>query len=95
MGPICVVDRLAPFLPGHSVVGIGGPHSIGEISEAPWGSASILVISWMYIVLMGGDGLLEATRVAILNANYIATRLAPYFPVLYLTKRSRRPRMHH
>ena len=89
VGPICVVDRLAPFLPGHSVVGIGGPHSIGEISEAPWGSASILVISWMYIVLMGGDGLLEATRVAILNANYIATRLAPYFPVLYSGRQGR------
>ena len=89
VGPICVVDRLAPFLPGHSVVGIGGPHSIGEISEAPWGSASILVISWMYIVLMGGDGLLEATRVAILNANYIAARLAPYFPVLFTGRKGR------
>ena len=89
VGPICVVERLVPFLPGHSVVGIGGPHSIGEISEAPWGSASILVISWLYIVLMGGNGLVEATRVAILNANYIATRLAPYFPVLYSGRKGR------
>ena len=56
---------------------------LGEISEAPWGSASILVISWMFIAMMGADGLLEATKVAILNANYIAARLSPYFPVLY------------
>jgi glycine dehydrogenase len=89
VGPICVTERLAPFLPGHSVVRIGGPHSIGEISEAPWGSASILVISWMFIAMMGGDGLLEATKVAILNANYIASRLAPYFPVLYAGRNGR------
>ncbi|MFZ0710543.1 MAG: aminomethyl-transferring glycine dehydrogenase, partial [Terrimicrobiaceae bacterium] len=83
VGPICVVESLAPFLPGHSVVNIGGPQSIGEISEAPWGSASILVISWMFIAMMGADGLLEAAKVAILNANYIAARLSPYYPVLY------------
>lgn len=89
VGPICVVERLAPFLPGHSVVSIGGPHSIGEISEAPWGSASILVISWMFIAMMGGDGLREATRVAILSANYIASRLSAYFPVLYKGRNGR------
>ncbi|HEY5811899.1 MAG TPA: aminomethyl-transferring glycine dehydrogenase subunit GcvPB, partial [Terrimicrobiaceae bacterium] len=83
VGPICVTAPLARFLPGHSVVSISGPHSIGEISEAPWGSASILVISWMFIAMMGPDGLLEAARIAILNANYIASRLAPYFPVLF------------
>jgi glycine dehydrogenase len=89
VGPICVVERLAPFLPGHSVVSIGGPHSIGEISEAPWGSASILVISWMFIAMMGADGLTEATRVAILSANYIAARLSPYFPILYKGRNGR------
>ena len=89
VGPICVTERLAPFLPGHSVVSVGGPHSIGEISEAPWGSASILVIPWMFIAMMGADGLREATKVAILNANYIASRLAPYFPVLYTGRNSR------
>ena len=89
VGPICVVERLAPFLPGHSVVSIGGPHSIGEISEAPWGSASILVISWMFIAMMGADGLTEATRVAILSANYIASRLSPYFPILYKGRNGR------
>ena len=89
VGPICVTERLAPFLPGHAVVSVGGPHSIGEISEAPWGSASILVISWMFIAMMGADGLREATRVAILNANYVASRLAPYFPVLYTGRNGR------
>jgi glycine dehydrogenase len=89
VGPICVVERLAPFLPGHSVISIGGLDSIGEISEAPWGSASILVISWMFIAMMGGDGLLEATQVAILNANYVASRLAPYFPVLFTGRNGR------
>ena len=89
VGPICVTERLAAFLPGHSVTSLGGPHSIGEISEAPWGSASILVISWMFIAMMGADGLSEATKVAILNANYIAARLAPYFPVLYTGRNGR------
>ena len=89
VGPICVVQSLAPFLPGHSVVNIGRPQSIGEISEAPWGSASILVISWMFIAMMGADGLLEATKVAILNANYIAARLSSYFPVLYKGRNGR------
>jgi glycine dehydrogenase len=89
IGPICVTERLAAFLPGHSVTSLGGPYSIGEISEAPWGSASILVISWMFIAMMGADGLLEATKVAILNANYIAARLAPYFPVLYTGRNGR------
>ncbi len=83
VGPIGVAGHLAPFLPGHSVIATGGDQAIGEVSQAPWGSASIDVISWMYIAMMGPDGLEMATKVAILNANYIASRLAPFFPVLY------------
>ncbi len=83
VGPIAVAAHLAPFLPGHSIIPTGGEQAIGEVSQAPWGSASIDVISWMYIAMMGPDGLAEATKVAILNANYIARRLEPYFPVLY------------
>ena len=89
VGPICVVESLSALLPGHSIIKIGAPQSIGEISEAPWGSASILVISWMFIAMMGADGLLEATKVAILNANYIAARLAPFFTVLYRGRNGR------
>jgi glycine dehydrogenase len=83
MGPICVAEHLVPFLPGHPVVNLGGEDPIGAIAAAPWGSASILVISWTYISLMGASGLAEATRLAILNANYMARRINPYFPVLY------------
>jgi glycine dehydrogenase len=83
MGPIGVAEHLVEFLPGHAVVNLGGENPIGGISAAPWGSASILPISWVYIAAMGGAGLTEATKVAILNANYIARRLEPYFPVLY------------
>jgi glycine dehydrogenase len=83
VGPIGVAAHLAPFLPGHSVVTQAGRTTVGEIAQAPWGSSSILVISWMYIAMMGPDGLAEATKAAILNANYIAARLAAHFPVLY------------
>ena len=83
MGPICVAKHLAPFLPSHPTIKTGGTNAIGAISAAPWGSASILPISWMYIAMMGADGLLKATQVAILNANYIAKRLAPHYPILY------------
>ncbi|HXI53175.1 MAG TPA: aminomethyl-transferring glycine dehydrogenase, partial [Candidatus Saccharimonadales bacterium] len=83
VGPICVAGHLAPFLPKHPLVTTGGAQGIGPVCSAPWGSASILLISWMYIRLMGPDGLTEATRYAILNANYIARRLEKYFPVLY------------
>ena len=83
MGPIGVAAHLAPFLPSHSVIPTGGKQAIGEVSAAPWGSASILPISWMYIRMMGAAGLEHATKVAILNANYIARRLEKYFPVLY------------
>ena len=86
MGPIGVMPHLVPFLPGHSVVKVGGDVAIGAVSAAPWGSASILPISWMYMAMMGASGLKAATQVAILNANYIAKRLEPYYPVLYKGK---------
>ncbi|MEH2262839.1 aminomethyl-transferring glycine dehydrogenase [Nostoc sp.] len=98
MGPIGVASHLVPFLPGHAVVGTGdwglgtrkeeipSTQHIGAVAAAPWGSASILVISWMYIAMMGADGLTEATKVAILNANYIAKKLESYYPVLYQGK---------
>lgn len=83
MGPIGVMPHLLPFLPGHSVIDVGGDKAIGAISAAPWGSSSILPISWMYIAMMGTEGLTDATKVAILSANYIARRLEDYYPVLY------------
>jgi glycine dehydrogenase len=83
VGPVCVAAHLVDFLPGHVVVNLGGEDPIGAVSAAPWGSASICVISWMYIQMMGTVGLTSATRVAILNANYIAQRLQSYFPTLY------------
>jgi glycine dehydrogenase len=86
MGPIGVAKHLVEFLPGNPVVKVGGSHSAGAVSAAPWGSASILPISMMYIDMMGGAGLTEATKVAILNANYIAKRLEAHYPVLYKGK---------
>lgn len=83
VGPIGVAEHLAPFLPGHSVIPIGGSQAVTEVSAAPWGSASICVISWMYLRMMGPDGLALASALAILNANYMAKRLEPFFPVLY------------
>jgi glycine dehydrogenase len=83
MGPIGVASHLIPFLPGHAVISQKGRDVVGAVSAAPWGSSSILPISDSYIRLMGGDGLTQATKVAILNANYIAKRLDPHFPVLY------------
>lgn len=84
MGPIGVTAHLAPFLPGHSVVpGVGGEKGISAVSAAPWGSPSILPISYAYIAMMGTAGLTQATKIAVLNANYIAARLDPYYPVLY------------
>jgi glycine dehydrogenase len=81
VGPVCVAKHLAPYLPGHVATGL--QRGVGAVSAAPYGSASILVISWMYIRMMGADGLTDATKIAILNANYVAKRLEPYFPVLY------------
>ncbi|MEH2421425.1 MAG: aminomethyl-transferring glycine dehydrogenase [Nostoc sp.] len=89
MGPIGVASHLVPFLPGHPVVTIDNSTQhlqIGAVAAAPWGSASILVISWMYIAMMGAAGLTQATKVAILNANYIAKKLESYYPVLYQGK---------
>jgi glycine dehydrogenase len=86
MGPICVGKHLAPYLPGHAVIETGGPSAIGAVSAAPWGSSMILPISWMYIAMMGPDGLTRATEVAILNANYVAKRLSEHFPILYTGK---------
>jgi glycine cleavage system P protein (glycine dehydrogenase) len=88
MGPIGVRAHLAPYLPGHPVVhgvnpAAGRDQSQGQVSSAPWGSASILPISWTYIAMMGGDGLTQASIMAILNANYMAKRLAPHFPIVY------------
>ena len=83
MGPIGVARHLAPFLPGHPVTNLGGSQAIGPVSAAPFGSASILPISWVYIALMGRDGLTKATEVAILNANYMAKRLDKHYPILY------------
>jgi len=86
MGPIGVAEHLVDFLPDHPIVNLGGENPIGPISAAPWGSASILPISWMYIVMMGAKGLRAATEHAILNANYIAKRLGTHYPVLYKGK---------
>jgi len=83
VGPIAVAAHLAPFLPGRAADGSASGEPIGPVAGAPLGSASLLPISWMYIACMGAAGLTEATQVAILNANYIARRLEPYFPVLY------------
>ena len=84
MGPIGVKAHLAPFVANHSVVKLSGPLAANSaVSAAPWGSSGILPISWMYIAMMGGEGLRRATEVAILSANYIATKLAPHYPVLY------------
>jgi glycine dehydrogenase len=83
MGPIGVASHLAPHLPGHPIVAQDGRATLGAVSAAPWGSASILPISWVYIKMMGGEGLALATKIAILNANYMAHRLEAHYPVLY------------
>ena len=97
MGPIGVKAHLAPFLPNHKVVGVqnvgdGQVRNNGAVSAAPWGSASILPISYMYIKMMGSEGLKKATAVAILNANYVAKQLSAHYPVLY---RGRNERVAH
>lgn len=89
MGPIAVAAHLAPYLPGHPLVTTGGTKAIGAVAGAPWGSASILLISYAYIRLLGAAGLTEASRCAILNANYIKSRLEAHYPVLYTGSRGR------
>ncbi len=84
VGPIGVAEHLAPYLPGHPLVaGVGGSKAIAPVSGAPWGSASILPISWAYIKMMGARGLTHATKITLLNANYILSRLKPHYPILY------------
>jgi len=89
MGPIGVARHLAPFLPGHPVTGLGGERSLGTVSAAPYGSPSILTISWVYIALMGPDGLKRASEVAILNANYMAKRLEGQYEILFTGRSGR------
>ncbi|HEX4793406.1 MAG TPA: aminomethyl-transferring glycine dehydrogenase [Humisphaera sp.] len=91
MGPIGVAKHLAPFLPGHPVIRpeSAGDKSIGPVAAAPYGSPAILTIPWVYIALMGGPGLTRATQVAILNANYMAQRLEPHYPILFKGKNGR------
>lgn len=86
MGPIAVAPHLAPFLPGHPLVQVGGLKGIGPIAAAPYGSPNILPISWVFIKLMGSEGLTKATQVAILHANYMANRLDKYYPMLFTGK---------
>jgi glycine dehydrogenase len=83
MGPICVNDKLKPFLPGHPLIKTGGDQAVNAVSSAPWGSALILLISYAYIKMLGGKGLTDATRYAILNANYIKVKLEKHYPILY------------
>ncbi|TCP03698.1 aminomethyl-transferring glycine dehydrogenase [Caldimonas thermodepolymerans] len=83
VGPVCVVEDLVPFLPGHRTAGLGAGTQVGAVSAAPLGNASVLPISWMYLRMMGAQGLRAATEAAILNANYIAARLQDHYPILY------------
>lgn len=89
MGPIAVAKHLAPFLPGHPLVKVGGTKHIHAVSSAPWGSASILAISYAYILLMGGEGLTYASKISILNANYLKAKLEKYYPVVYSGSKGR------
>ena len=89
VGPICTARHLSPFLPGHPLVKTGGEQAVSAVSSAPFGSPGVLPITWAYIALLGASGLKEATRSAILNANYVAHRLDPHFPVLYRGQQGR------
>lgn len=89
MGPICVTKHLAPYLPGHSMVQTGGEKSIPAVASAPWSSASILLISYGYIKMLGRTGVIDATKYAILNANYLKTRLEKHYSILYQGKQGR------
>jgi glycine dehydrogenase len=87
MGPICVAEKIAPYLPGHPLHRVGGDKAISAVSAAPWGSSSILLISWAYIAMLGASGVRRASQVAILNANYMAQRLGAHYPILYRGER--------
>ena len=89
VGPICVASHLAPFLMGHPIVECGGTHAIGPVSAAPFGSALVTLISYGYIKMLGGEGLTQSTRVAILNANYMKSRLETAYPILYTGENGR------
>jgi glycine dehydrogenase len=89
MGPIVVAKHIAPFLPGHPLMKVGGEKHIHAVSAAPWGSASVLVISYAYILLMGEEGLTYATKIAILNANYLKAKLEKYYPVVFSGSKGR------
>jgi glycine dehydrogenase len=89
VGPICVAKHLAPFLPGHRYIKSGGEQAISAVASAPWGSANVLLISYAYLKMLGLTGSVEATKYAILNANYIKSRLENYYPVLYTGTRDR------
>lgn len=89
MGPICVAKHLAPYLPGHPFITTGGEKAIHAVSSAPWGSASILLISYGYLRMLGAEGVTNATKYAILNANYLKARLEKHYPVLYQGKNGR------
>ena len=89
MGPIGVAAHLAPYLPGHPVIKTGGERAIPALAAAPWSSASILLISYGYIKMLGRDGMTDATRYAILNANYLKSRLEAHYPVLYTRENGR------
>ena len=87
--PICVNESLAPFLPGHPIIETGGSEAIDAVSAAPFGSASILLISWAYIKMLGGNGLSASTRIALLNANYIAHRLREHYSIRFKNDKGR------
>jgi len=89
MGPICVTKQLAPYLPGHPIVKVGGEKAVHAVSSAPWGSANILLISYAYIKMLGIEGLTDVTKTAILNANYLKSKLEKHYPVLYQGKNGR------
>lgn len=89
LSPICVSEHLAPFLPGHPLVPTGGAKAIDAMAAAPWGSASILLISWAYIKMLGGKGLQESSKLALLNANYIAHRLKDHYTLRYKNVKNR------
>jgi glycine dehydrogenase len=89
VGPICVAAQLLPFLPGNPIIPVGGENAITAISGAPWGSALVCLISYGYIKMLGAQGLTDATKMAILNANYIKSRLSGSFEVLYTGERGR------
>jgi len=89
VGPVCVTEKLAPFLPSHPIIQTGGTQAINAVSAGPFGSASILLISWAYIKMLGGGGLVRSSQVALLNANYIAHRLRDHYNIRFRNRHGR------